>query len=134
MGTLLDVALSDPVSLVLAQPWGKCSLGVAQPALPCPKTAVESLKEERTPWSDPLFTWYLDRHITTLPAVPGLPPHQSLRPYMVYEMEQIRQLNRKYKEDGDVGVFLLSLPLLYIFSLNLCIFLAAGGNWAELKG
>ncbi|XP_013919561.1 PREDICTED: glutamine-rich protein 2-like isoform X1 [Thamnophis sirtalis] len=33
--------------------------------------------------------------ITTLPAVPGLPAHQSLRPYMVYEMEQIRQLNRK---------------------------------------
>ncbi|XP_070790512.1 glutamine-rich protein 2 [Pituophis catenifer annectens] len=32
--------------------------------------------------------------ITTLPAVPGLPAHQSLRPYMVYEMEQIRQLNR----------------------------------------
>ncbi|XP_042308282.1 glutamine-rich protein 2 isoform X4 [Sceloporus undulatus] len=36
-------------------------------------------------------------HITTLPAVPGLPPHQSLRPYMVYEMEQIRQLNRNLK-------------------------------------
>ncbi|XP_053231976.1 glutamine-rich protein 2 isoform X2 [Podarcis raffonei] len=33
-------------------------------------------------------------HITTLPAVPGLPAHQSLRPYMVYELEQIRQLNR----------------------------------------
>ncbi|XP_063149060.1 glutamine-rich protein 2 [Candoia aspera] len=32
--------------------------------------------------------------ITTLPAVPGLPAHQSLRPYTVYEMEQIRQLNR----------------------------------------
>ncbi|XP_029140507.1 glutamine-rich protein 2 [Protobothrops mucrosquamatus] len=32
--------------------------------------------------------------ITTLPAVPGLPAHQSLRPYMVYELEQIRQLNR----------------------------------------
>lgn len=42
----------------------------------------------------------LDRHITTLPAVPGLPPHQSLRPYMVYEMEQIRQLGRKYEEEG----------------------------------
>ncbi|XP_034955005.2 glutamine-rich protein 2 [Zootoca vivipara] len=36
-------------------------------------------------------------HITTLPAVPGLPPHQSLRPYMVYELEQIRQLNRSLK-------------------------------------
>uniref|UniRef100_A0A670IIW3 Glutamine rich 2 n=1 Tax=Podarcis muralis TaxID=64176 RepID=A0A670IIW3_PODMU len=36
-------------------------------------------------------------HITTLPAVPGLPAHQSLRPYMVYELEQIRQLNRSLK-------------------------------------
>ncbi|XP_061472273.1 glutamine-rich protein 2 isoform X3 [Rhineura floridana] len=36
-------------------------------------------------------------HITTLPAVPGLPAHQSLRPYLVYEMEQIRQLNRNLK-------------------------------------
>uniref|UniRef100_A0A8D2Q7G0 DUF4795 domain-containing protein n=1 Tax=Varanus komodoensis TaxID=61221 RepID=A0A8D2Q7G0_VARKO len=36
-------------------------------------------------------------HITTLPAVPGLPAHQSLRPYMVYEMEQIRQLNRNLR-------------------------------------
>ncbi|XP_032995293.1 glutamine-rich protein 2 isoform X2 [Lacerta agilis] len=36
-------------------------------------------------------------HITTLPAVPGLPPHQSLRPYMVYELEQIRQMNRSLK-------------------------------------
>ncbi|XP_054832289.1 glutamine-rich protein 2 [Eublepharis macularius] len=36
-------------------------------------------------------------HIATLPAVPGLPAHQSLRPYMVYEMEQIRQISRNLK-------------------------------------
>ncbi|XP_077183820.1 glutamine-rich protein 2 isoform X3 [Paroedura picta] len=36
-------------------------------------------------------------HITTLPAIPGLPAHQSLRPYMVYEMEQIRQISRNLK-------------------------------------
>ncbi|XP_015279483.1 PREDICTED: glutamine-rich protein 2 [Gekko japonicus] len=36
-------------------------------------------------------------HITTLPAVPGLPAHQSLRPYMVYELEQIRQISRNLK-------------------------------------
>nr|XP_008102584.1 PREDICTED: glutamine-rich protein 2 isoform X2 [Anolis carolinensis] len=47
-------------------------------------------------------------HITTLPAVPGLPPHQSLRPYMVYEMEQIRQLNRKLPEMTDFSY--LSVP------------------------
>ncbi|KAG8129008.1 hypothetical protein E2320_015805 [Naja naja] len=39
--------------------------------------------------------------ITTLPAVPGLPAHQSLRPYMVYEMEQIRQLNRNNLKLGS---------------------------------
>ncbi|XP_060109531.1 glutamine-rich protein 2 [Heteronotia binoei] len=36
-------------------------------------------------------------HIATLPAIPGLPAHQSLRPYMVYEMEQIRQISRNLK-------------------------------------
>ncbi|XP_066471198.1 glutamine-rich protein 2 isoform X10 [Tiliqua scincoides] len=35
--------------------------------------------------------------ISSLPAVPGLPAHPSLRPYMVYEMEQMRQLSRNLK-------------------------------------
>uniref|UniRef100_A0ACB8EKV3 Uncharacterized protein n=1 Tax=Sphaerodactylus townsendi TaxID=933632 RepID=A0ACB8EKV3_9SAUR len=33
-------------------------------------------------------------HIPSLPAIPGLPAHPSLRPHLVYEMEQIRQISR----------------------------------------
>ncbi|XP_042308280.1 glutamine-rich protein 2 isoform X2 [Sceloporus undulatus] len=49
-------------------------------------------------------------HITTLPAVPGLPPHQSLRPYMVYEMEQIRQLNRNDRLPEMADYSYVSVP------------------------
>uniref|UniRef100_A0ABM5FMG5 Glutamine-rich protein 2 isoform X2 n=1 Tax=Pogona vitticeps TaxID=103695 RepID=A0ABM5FMG5_9SAUR len=49
-------------------------------------------------------------HITTLPAVPGLPPHQSLRPYMVYEMEQIRQLNRNDRLPEMADYSYISVP------------------------
>ncbi|XP_061472272.1 glutamine-rich protein 2 isoform X2 [Rhineura floridana] len=49
-------------------------------------------------------------HITTLPAVPGLPAHQSLRPYLVYEMEQIRQLNRNDRLPEMADYSYVSVP------------------------
>uniref|UniRef100_A0A8D0L620 DUF4795 domain-containing protein n=1 Tax=Sphenodon punctatus TaxID=8508 RepID=A0A8D0L620_SPHPU len=36
-------------------------------------------------------------HIATVPTVPGLPTHRSIRPYTVYELEQIRQHSRNLK-------------------------------------
>ncbi|XP_074870980.1 glutamine-rich protein 2 isoform X4 [Carettochelys insculpta] len=35
--------------------------------------------------------------ITTVPSVPGLPSHRSLRPYTVYELEQVRQHTRNLR-------------------------------------
>ncbi|XP_075759724.1 glutamine-rich protein 2 isoform X4 [Pelodiscus sinensis] len=35
--------------------------------------------------------------IMTIPSVPGLPSHRSIRPYTVYELEQIRQHTRNLK-------------------------------------
>ncbi|XP_044838782.1 glutamine-rich protein 2 isoform X3 [Mauremys mutica] len=35
--------------------------------------------------------------IMTIPSVPGLPSHRSLRPYTVYELEQVRQHTRSLK-------------------------------------
>ncbi|XP_067403882.1 glutamine-rich protein 2 [Emydura macquarii macquarii] len=35
--------------------------------------------------------------IMTLPSVPGLPSHRSIRPYTIYELEQIRQHTRNLK-------------------------------------
>uniref|UniRef100_A0A8C8SR46 DUF4795 domain-containing protein n=1 Tax=Pelusios castaneus TaxID=367368 RepID=A0A8C8SR46_9SAUR len=35
--------------------------------------------------------------IMTLPSVPGLPSHRSLRPYTIYELEQVRQHTRNLK-------------------------------------
>ncbi|XP_077183819.1 glutamine-rich protein 2 isoform X2 [Paroedura picta] len=49
-------------------------------------------------------------HITTLPAIPGLPAHQSLRPYMVYEMEQIRQISRNDRTPDMADYSYVSMP------------------------
>ncbi|XP_074870978.1 glutamine-rich protein 2 isoform X2 [Carettochelys insculpta] len=48
--------------------------------------------------------------ITTVPSVPGLPSHRSLRPYTVYELEQVRQHTRndKVAEMAEYGY--LSVP------------------------
>ncbi|XP_030390740.1 glutamine-rich protein 2 [Gopherus evgoodei] len=35
--------------------------------------------------------------IMTIPSVPGLPSHRSIRPYTVYELEQVRQHTRSLK-------------------------------------
>ncbi|KAM9119039.1 glutamine-rich protein 2 [Pangshura tecta] len=35
--------------------------------------------------------------IMTVPSVPGLPSHRSIRPYTVYELEQVRQQTRSLK-------------------------------------
>ncbi|KAG6931592.1 glutamine rich 2, partial [Chelydra serpentina] len=35
--------------------------------------------------------------IMTLPSVPGLPSHRSIRPYTIYELEQVRQHTRSLK-------------------------------------
>uniref|UniRef100_K7F3F6 DUF4795 domain-containing protein n=1 Tax=Pelodiscus sinensis TaxID=13735 RepID=K7F3F6_PELSI len=41
--------------------------------------------------------------IMTIPSVPGLPSHRSIRPYTVYELEQIRQHTRKYGAQGRLS-------------------------------
>ncbi|XP_066471190.1 glutamine-rich protein 2 isoform X3 [Tiliqua scincoides] len=48
--------------------------------------------------------------ISSLPAVPGLPAHPSLRPYMVYEMEQMRQLSRNDRLPDVADCTYLSIP------------------------
>lgn len=38
----------------------------------------------------------LPRIIPVTPVGPGLPGHRSIRPYTVFELEQVRQQSRKY--------------------------------------
>ena len=46
--------------------------------------------------SDLPFSLSLPRVIPLTPVGPGLPGHQSTRPYTVFELEQVRQQSRKY--------------------------------------
>lgn len=45
----------------------------------------------------------------TVPSVPGLPSHRSIRPYTVYELEQVRQHTRRYGVCGREGPLFLVL-------------------------
>lgn len=44
------------------------------------------------------FSLPLPRIIPVTPVGPGLPGHRSLRPYTVFELEQVRQQSRKYEQ------------------------------------
>ncbi|KAK2112104.1 Glutamine-rich protein 2 [Saguinus oedipus] len=48
----------------------------------------------------PLETTVTGQAISVTPAGPGLPGHCSIRPYTVFELEQIRQHSRKYGTAG----------------------------------
>ncbi|XP_068118400.1 uncharacterized protein C16orf96 homolog isoform X2 [Hyperolius riggenbachi] len=39
--------------------------------------------------------------VLSIPNMPGLPAHRSARPYTVYELDQIRQYNRRWPDDSD---------------------------------
>lgn len=51
------------------------------------------------PSSSPLS---LPRIIPVIPMGPGLPGHRSIRPYTVFELEQVRQQSRKYGRGSGV--------------------------------
>jgi hypothetical protein len=46
------------------------------------------------------FSLSLPRVISVTPIISSMPGHRSVRPYTVFELEQIRQQSRKY---GTVG-------------------------------
>ena len=51
----------------------------------------------------PLLPLSLPSAIPVTPAGPGLPGHHSIRPYTVFELEQVRQHSRKYAMGQHMG-------------------------------
>lgn len=43
------------------------------------------------------FSLLLPRVISVTPMIPGMPGHRSIRPYTVFELEQVRQQSRRYR-------------------------------------
>ncbi|ELK35768.1 Glutamine-rich protein 2 [Myotis davidii] len=53
---------------------------------------------------DPVKQLLEDRVLPTTPVGPSLPGHRSIRPYTVFELEQVRQQSRKYAGEPWAGL------------------------------